>query len=156
MVGVDEAQAVGAQQAGARGVTEVGDLPLQPRAFFAHFLEPGGDDHDGLGALVKGGDDGTLDGRRRDRDHAQVDLLAVLFQAGVDLMAEHLAARGVDRDDVALESPLDQVGHDGVADFARRARCPHHRDRLWIEQSVKHGNPSLYSWVLGTVAVANA
>ena len=53
VVRVDEAQAVGAHQAGARGAAEIGDLLLEARALLAHFLEAGGDHHDGLGALAR-------------------------------------------------------------------------------------------------------
>ena len=77
--------------------------------------------------------------RRRYRDDAQVDLLAVLLQARVDLVPEQVASGRVDRNDIPLKSPLDKVGYHGVADFSRRAGCPHHRDRLWIEQRLKHG-----------------
>ena len=50
VVGVDEAQAVRAHQAGARGTAEIGDLALQPGALLVHLLEAGRDDDDGLGA----------------------------------------------------------------------------------------------------------
>ena len=93
-----------------------------------------------LAPCLERADDGALDGRGGHGDDAQVDGLAVLLQAGVELLAEQFAAGRVDGDDIALESPLDEVGHDGVADFSRRAGCPHHRDRLWIEQRLKHRN----------------
>ena len=80
--------------------------------------------------------------------------LPVLLEAGVDLVPEHLAPARVDRDDVPFESPLDEVGYDGVADFPRCARCPHHRDRLGIEQRLKHGNLPCPLGVLSTVAAA--
>ena len=93
------------------------DVLFFPRALLAYFLEPGGDDDDLFGTCVGRGLDRVLHESRRHHDDAQVNLAAEFLQTPVAFQAEDFLGFGIDRDNGAFESTLDQVGNKGMADL---------------------------------------
>jgi hypothetical protein len=137
-MGVDKAQAVGTHESRAGRSAEVGDFALEHSACFVDFLEPRRNDDDRLGLRFQRAEDGPLYGGGGHADDAHVDRLAVVLEARIELVPHELAAGRVDRDDIALESSFDKVGHDRVTHLACGTGRTHDRDAFRIKEKLKH------------------
>jgi hypothetical protein len=80
----------------------------------------------------------ALDGLGGHRDNAALYRLAILFEAGVELLPQILAPGRVHRNYLALEAPLDQICDYRVAYLAGGHRGTHHGHGLGIEEKLKH------------------
>ncbi len=128
VVRVEHAQAVRPHEPHPQRAAKLGDFLFLLRTLRTHFLESGGDDDDLFGACGGRGLDRFLDESRRHHDDAQLNLAAVFLETLVAFQAEDFIGFGIDRDNGALVSALDQVGDKGMADLvgvAGRAQYGH-------------------------------
>ena len=119
--GVVDAEAVRADEHGARRTDALDDRALARRSLLAHLAETGADEDDALGPRVEGVVDCLLDARSRDGDDDELGRLGQLRDRRERVAAEDLAALAVDEEHGAPVLALDRA--------AARARSPTSRGR---------------------------
>ena len=117
MAGVDQAEAVGAEQSHALGGAEAGYLRLEFGARGAGLAKTRGDDGDRFGSGAEAVLYRLENSSRRDRDDTKVDRPPRRVERGEAGLIEERRRGRVHRHDAAGEPARDQVGEDVVPDF---------------------------------------
>jgi len=131
---VVDAEAVRADEHGARRTDALDDRALARRSFLAHLAETGADEDDGLGPLFEGLVDCLLDTRLRDGDDDELGRLGQLRNRRERLPAEDLAALAVDEEHGAPLLALDRAPREPEAPLPGNARGTDDGDRTRVEE----------------------
>ena len=105
-MGVDHAQAVGADQRNAGRLDLLANLVFQRRAFGSDFLETGRNHHQAADLLGDRFIDHAQSRCRRDDQHAEVHRARHVAERGIGVHAHHVAGLGIDGIDGAIETAV--------------------------------------------------
>ena len=135
---VAETVGVGTRNPGAPASDVVDHFHLEALAVRTAFADALSGQHDRtkptVGALPSGIDGGF----GIERNHRDVDALRDVIQRWVAPDAFHLASTRVDRVDLTLETPRNEVMHRPPAQRTRRAGGSDHGDRSGVEDAIQH------------------
>ena len=121
---------------------QLGEAPLQPRAFGIMLRKHGAEDNKGSDARRNSLDDDRLHPRRRRADQRKIDRPVDRRKRGIGAQAPNFRTGRIDRNDLALETASLHVGDGAAGQLGRVARCPNHSDA-----SRRHQPGNLFAWV---------
>ncbi len=139
-VGVDDAQAVRADQAQSVGPGQPDQATLALPALLAGLGEARGDHHQPVDALGGAVEHHVLDGVGGDGHDRQVDVAGDVAHGGVRRQARHRLGDLVDGVHPTGEVAHDQVAHQRLADRVLTAAGPDHGHRLRVEEPLDRGS----------------
>src|SRR5580765_8592937 len=106
---IDDSHAVGADHAHAVNPDLFGQLPFEPRAFIARFLEPGGDYDKAADAFCAAFIDGGEHLVTRHNDDCQIDFIGDLSDRTITFDAVNKSGFRIDWKQFSLESVFNDV-----------------------------------------------